>query len=43
MNAAALLNYRFANAAQWAAGALVGGSAGDGGIVPLLRLDETAR
>lgn len=42
MNAAALLNYRFANAAQWAAGALVRGSAGESGIVPLPRLDETA-
>jgi hypothetical protein len=42
MSAAALLNYRFANAAQWAAGALVRGSVDDSGIVPLPRLDDRA-
>lgn len=41
MSAAALLDYRFANAAQWAAGALVRGSADASGIVPLPRLVET--
>jgi len=42
MNEAALLNYRFVNAGQWAAGLLTRGSTGDSGIVPLPRLDETA-
>ncbi len=42
MNAAVLLNYRFANAAQWAAGMLMRGSADDSGVVPLPRLDEAA-
>jgi phage tail-like protein len=42
MSAAALLNYCFTNAAQWAAGALVRGKADDSGIVPLPRFDEKA-
>ncbi|MCS3499343.1 phage tail-like protein [Bradyrhizobium japonicum] len=42
MSAPVLLNYRFANVAQWAAGMLVRGSVDYSGIVPLPRLSERA-